>query len=310
MKKPELLAPAKDMDELTRLLDAGVDAIIVGNEQYALRMPGSFSDDTLEEAITEVRKRGKKIYVAVNSLFHNESLQDLEQYLKRLQSLGVDAIEYADPAVLMTAREVAPHLPLHWNPEIIATSFHTLQYWQSKGIKRAWLSRELNLEEVLEMKEQVEIEIGVQVHGMSCIFHSKRPLVHSYLEHLDRTDRVEAYDKEQGLYLKEEKRDDITYPIFEDGSGTHIMSSEDLCILDHLDELIDAEIDSFRIETLLKPTSYNEAVVAAYRQAIDLYVEDEDQYFKKIEEWLSTLEGLQDPKRPLTSGFYFKELIF
>ena len=310
MKKPELLVPAKDIDELTRLLDAGADAVIVGNEKYSLRMPGSFSDDLLEQAVTEVRKRGKKIYVAVNALFHNQSLSGLSQHLTKLQALGVDAIEYADPAVLMVAKEAAPNLALHWNPEIIATSFHTLQYWQSKGIKRAWLARELNLEEVLEIKEQLDMEVGIQIHGMSCIFHSKRPLVDSYLEHLNNKDANKGKDKERGLYLKEEKRDDITYPIYEDQSGTHIMSSEDMCILDHLDELIEAEINSFRIETLLKPTSYNEVVVQTYRQAIDLYMEDADQYFEKVDEWLGAIEDIQDPKRPLTTGFYFKELIF
>jgi len=230
--------------------------------------------------------------------------------LVKLQTLGVDAIEYADPAVLMAAKEVAPNLPLHWNPEIIATSFHTLQYWQSKGIKRAWLARELSLEEIVEIKEQVQMEIGIQVHGMSCIFHSKRPLVESYFRHLNLETAHAGKDKERGLFLKEEKRDDITYPIYEDQSGTHIMSSEDMCILDHLDELIDAGIESFRIETLLKPTAYNEVVVRAYRQAIDLYMEDADQYFEKLDEWMNSIEDIQDPKRPLTTGFYFKELIF
>ena len=237
-------------------------------------------------------------------------LSGLNQYLIKLQELGIDAIEYADPAVLMIAKEAAPNLSLHWNPEIIATSSHTLQYWQSKGIKRAWLSRELNMEEILEIKNQVEMDIGVQVHGTSCIFHSKRPLVHSYLDRLNRDVTNEGKDKERGLLLKEEKRDDITYPIFEDQSGTHIMSSEDMCILDHLDELIDAEVDSFRIETLLKSTAYNEVVVRAYRQAIDLYIEDADQYFEKLDEWMGSIEAIQDSNRPITTGFYFKELTF
>jgi U32 family peptidase len=310
MKKPELLVTAGNLQELDSYLDAGADAVIIGSEKYSIRMPGSFSMDELEKAVEKTHNLGKKIYVSVGALFHNDMLNELDQYLKKLQDLAVDAIEYADPAVLMIAKTAAPNLTLHWNPEIIATSSHTLQYWQSKGIKRAWLARELNMEEVLEMKDQVEMEIGIQVHGMSCIFHSKRPLVHSYWDHIQRDIEKEGKDKERGLFLKEEKRDDITYPIFEDQSGTHIMSSEDMCILENLDELIDGEIDCLRIETLLKPLSYNEVVVKAYRQAIDLYVEDADLYFEKLDEWMGSIQDLQDPKRPLTTGFYFKELIF
>ncbi|RKD23947.1 peptidase U32 [Ammoniphilus oxalaticus] len=310
MIKPELVTPAGNIEELTRLLDAGADAVVVGDEAYSLRLPGVLTMKQLERAVLVTRERGKKIYVAVNALFHNEMLSGLDQYIEKLRELKVDAIEYADPAVLMVAREVAPDLTLHWNPEIIATSAQTLQYWQTKGIKRAWLARELNMEEVIDIKEQSELEIGIQVHGVSCIFHSKRLLVDSYFDHLESDAREEGIDIERGLYLKEEKREDITYPIYEDQSGTHILSSDDICILDHLDELIDSEIDSFRIETLLKPIAYNEVVTRAYRQAIDLYVADPDQYYEKMDTLLASIEEFQDPKRPLTTGFFFKELIF
>lgn len=312
MKKPELLIPAGSISEVQQYLEAGADAISIGNQEYGLRLPGSLTAEEMKEAVSIAHGMNRKVYAAVNTLLHNDKLKGLEEYLLQLNEIGVDAVEYADPAVLMTAKKVIPNMPLHWNAEVIATSINTLRYWATKGIKRAVLSRELNMEEVLAIKGELDLdlEIEAQVHGMSCIFHSKRPLVTSYFQHLGKDAVIEGKGKERGLYLREEKRDDIFYPIYEDESGTHIMSAEDICILDNLDELIDQGIDSFRIEALLKPTDYNVTVLKAYRQAIDLYAEDPDAFFGQLEEWKAEIEALQDPKRPLSTGFYFKELVF
>ncbi|MEW9667272.1 peptidase U32 family protein [Ammoniphilus sp. 3BR4] len=312
MKKPELLIPAGSVSEVQQYLEAGADAVSVGNSDYGLRLPGSLKAEGMKEAVSIAHAKNRKIYAAVNALLHNDKLKGLEDYLRQLQEIGVDAVEYADPAVLMTAKKAIPDMPLHWNAEIIATSINTLRYWASKGIKRAVLSRELNMEEVLEMKEELDLnlEIEAQVHGMSCIFHSKRPLVSSYFHHLGKDAVIEGKGKERGLYLREEKRDDIFYPIYEDENGTHIMSAEDICILENLDEMIDQGIDSFRIETLLKPVDYNVTVVKAYRKAIDLYLEDPDAFFGQLDAWKAEIEAVQDPKRPLSTGFYFKELVF
>lgn len=310
MKKPELLATAGSMEELNQLLEAGADAILIGDNQYGLRLPGSFTLEEMEQAASRVHESGKKLYVAVNALFHNKRLEGLPDYLKKLSDIGVDAVEYADPAVLMSARVSAPGLDLHWNPEIIATSSHTVNYWATKGIKRAWLSRELNMEEITAIKDETDIETGVQVHGVSCIFHSKRPLVHSYFEYQGKEASKESKHIGRGLYLREEKREDIAYPIYEDESGTHIMSSEDICIIENLDELMDHGVDSFRIEGLLKSPEYNAAVVKAYRTAIDLYAEDPESYFDQVDQLKQDIEEKQDPNRPLSTGFFFKELVF
>lgn len=310
MKKPELLATAGSMDELKQLLEAGADAILIGEKQFGLRLPGSFTLEEMKQAVSLVHEKGKKLYVAVNALFHNEKLEGLADYLKKLSDMGVDAIEYADPAVLMSARVSAPDLVLHWNPEIIATSSHTVNYWAAKGIKRAWLSRELNMDEILAIKEETDVEIGVQVHGVSCIFHSKRPLVHSYFEHQGKEAEKESKHVDRGLYLREEKREDIAYPIYEDESGTHIMSSEDICIIENLDELMDHGVDSMRIEGLLKAPEYNATVVKAYRTAIDLYAEDPDAFYDQVDQLKQNIEEKQDPNRPLSTGFFYKELVF
>ncbi|RXT14777.1 peptidase U32 family protein [Ammoniphilus sp. CFH 90114] len=310
MKKPELLITAGNLNEVKQYLDAGADAVTIGIEEYGLRLPGSLTSEEMKEAVAYAHARNRKVYAAVNALLHNDKLEGLAKYLEELRALGVDAIEYADPAVLMTARKVTPDMPLHWNAEIIATSINTISYWASKGIKRAVISRELNMEEILQIKEESEVEIETQVHGMSCIFHSKRPLVSSYFQHLGKDAVIEGKGRERGLYLREEKREDIFYPIYEDQSGTHIMSAEDICILENLDEIMDQGLDSLRIEALLKSADYNVIVIKAYREAIDLYSEDPDAFFERLDDWKEQIEAVQDAKRPLSTGFYFKELVF
>jgi U32 family peptidase len=310
MRKPELLVNAGNLEEIKAYLAAGANAVTIGDERFGLRMPGTFDPADVKTAVEFVHKQGAKLYVAITAMIHNEKLPFLEQYLRELAQIGVDAIEFADPAVLMTARSVAPSLPLHWNPEIISTNSTTINYWAKKGVKRAILAKELNMDEIVEIKEGVEIELGVQVHGISCIFHSKRTLVGSYFEHMGKERSPHEMDKTRGLYLKEEKREEESYPVYEDAFGTHIMSSEDICILEHLDELLDAGIDSFRIEPLMKPVDYNETVISAYRRAIDLYIEDKETYEDQLFDLLGEIEQKQDQKRPLTTGFYFKEQVY
>jgi U32 family peptidase len=310
MNKPELLVNAGNIAEIKAYLAAGASAITIGDEQFGLRMPGAFRLAEMKEAVELVHQQDAKLYVAINAMIHNEKLPFLDQYLRELVKLGVDAIEFADPAVLMTARSAAPGLPLQWNPEIISTSSTTINYWAKKGVTRAILAKELNMDEILEIKEGVEIEVGVQVHGISCIFHSKRTLVGSYYEHMGKERNPQEMDKTRGLYLKEEKREEESYPVYEDAFGTHIMSSEDICILEHLDELLDAGIDSLRIEPLMKPMDYNETVISAYRRAIDLYMEDKEDYEDRLFDLLDEIEQKQDQKRPLTTGFYFKEQVY
>lgn len=311
MNKPELLATAADLHELKLMLDAGADAVNIGGPRYALRTAGRFSIEEIQQAATLVHESNKKLYLSVNSVMHNEDLDGLAAYLKSVAETGVDAIVFSDPAVLMVVREEGMELPLHWSADIISTNYQTVNYWGKKGVQRAELARELNMDEIIELKENAEIEIQVQIHGIMCIFHSKRELVSNYFHQAgQKVDHRSDGLKSRHLFLKEEKRQDQEYPIYEDDQGTHIMSSEDICMIDQLPELIDAGIDSFKIEGLMKPTSYLEQVVRLYRKAIDVYLEDSEAYMKQADEWRREIEEIQPKGRPLTTGFFYKEQIF
>ncbi|WP_339063848.1 peptidase U32 family protein [Tepidibacillus marianensis] len=299
-KKPELLVTAKNLEEVGQLLDSGADAIQVGSEKYALRMPGDFSLEMIDEAIKIAHDKNKKIYVVMNALFHNEMLDGLEDYISRLAQYQVDGIVFGDPAVLMAAKRIASQIGLHWNTETTSTNYQTINYWVQKGATRAILARELTLAEVIDIKKHVDIEVQVQIHGMTCIFHSRRELVSSYLGHTGKEQKETS--KESGLFLREHKRPDEQYPVFEDIHGTHIMSAEDICMIDHLAPFIDEGIDSLKIDGIMHSTDYLQQVVHAYRTTIDQYVEGKESTVSQED-----LAKIQPKDHPFGTGFYFKE---
>lgn len=306
-EKPELLVTARDVDETVQLLEAGADAVYIGHQKYGLRLTGDFELAQIEEAVEKARPFGGRVYVAVNALFHNDRLPELPGYLKALEKAGVDGIVFGDPAVLMTVRENGSKLPLHWNAETLSTNYETVRYWANKGAVRAVLARELSLENVLEIKRKSDVEIQVQVHGMTCIFHSARKLVRNYLSHVGEEATV---DQEAQLFLKERKDEETHYPIYEDVNGTHIMSSEDLCMLEHLPEMIEGGLDSLKIEGLYKSRDYMAQITQIYRKAIDRYWDDPDAFRQEVEGWMEQVRAIQPPERPLGTGFYFKEQIY
>ncbi|MFV9510957.1 peptidase U32 family protein [Tepidibacillus sp. LV47] len=299
-KKPELLVTAKNLDEARQLIHSGADALHIGGKEYGLRLPGHFTLDQIGEATEIAHQNNKKVYVVMNALFHNEMLIGLDEYIEKLAQFQVDGIVFGDPAVLMIAKKVAPQIALHWNTETTSTNYQTVKYWAKKGVTRAILARELSLEEVIDIKKHVDIEVQVQVQGMTCIFHSKRQLVTSYLNYTGQ--EIKNTSQERGLFLKEHKRPDERYPVFEDPHGTHIMSAEDICMIDHLGRLIDAGIDSFKIDGILKSTDYLIKVVQYYRIAIDQYVNGNE-----ITVTTKDIQKIQPKNRPLGTGFYFKE---
>ncbi|WP_046227115.1 peptidase U32 family protein [Paenibacillus dauci] len=306
--KPELLVTVSSMEELRRLAEAGADAFLVGEERYGMRMPGEFTREDVAEAAAYVHAQGKRIYVAVNNLMTNDVLDELPAYIAALRDAGVDGVEFGDPSVLAVVREVAPEMALHWNAEMTSTNSSTANYWGRKGATRAVLARELNMDEITGMMDKMQVEAQVQVHGMTNIYHSKRQLVQSYMEHQGRPVSGDL-GLQRGLFLIEAERRDEKFPIYEDSNGTHIMSSEDICILEDLHLLMEAGVQSFKIEGILKSTAYNEAVVRAYRQAIDAYAADPDRY-EFDEEWLDEVRRLQDPERELGFGFFYKEQVY
>ncbi|RDU35106.1 U32 family peptidase [Neobacillus piezotolerans] len=309
MKKPELLVTPTSIQDIAPLSDAGADAFVVGEERYALRLAGEFSREDVREAIRIAHSKGKKVYVSMNGIFHNEKVEELGDYLAFASEAGADAVIFGDPAVLLAARETAPNLKLHWNTETTATNWYTCNYWGRKGAKRAVLAREINMDAILEIKENSEVEIEVQVHGMSCMFQSKRSLLGNYFLYQGKEMEIENRRLEKDMFLHDIERGN-KYPIFEDSNGTHIMSPNDICMIDELQDMLEAGVDSFKIDGILKAPGYIAEVTSLYRNAIDLYFEDPDKYEDVKGELLEKIEEIQPQSRPLDTGFFFKETVY
>ncbi|PGS50020.1 peptidase U32 family protein [Bacillus sp. AFS041924] len=310
MMKPELLVTPTNLNDIDKLADAGADAIIIGEQRFGLRLAGEFNREAVKEAVEIAHKKNVKVYVAMNGVYHNEILDEIEDYIAFLRDANVDAVVFGDPAVLMSVREIAPNMQLHWNTETTATNWFTCNYWGKRGSKRAVLARELSFEAVTEMKENAKVEIEVQVHGMTCMFQSKRSLVGNYFEYQGKDLEIVQQKKyDENMFLVDHERNN-KYPIFEDQNGTHIMSPNDICIINELEDLIDAKIDSFKIDGVLKSSEYIIEVTKLYRQAIDLCVDDREAYEEIKDELFDKIEAIQPVNRPLDTGFFFKETVY
>lgn len=309
VRKPELLVTPITVEDIIPLAEAGADAFVVGEQRYGLRLAGEFSKEDIKKAIELAHSKGKKVYVAMNAIFHNEKVDELTDYIRFMQSANADALIFGDPAVLMAAREAAPDMLLHWNTETTATNWYTCNYWGRKGAKRAVLAREINMDATIDIKESADVEIEVQVHGMTAMFQSRRSLLGNYYEYQGKVMEVENRKQEQNMFLHDKEREN-KYPIFEDENGTHIMSPNDTCIIDELQDMIEAGIDSFKIDGILKDAKYILEVTKLYRKAIDCCVEDPDLYEDSKHELLTSIEEIQPANRPLDTGFFFKETVY
>lgn len=310
MKKPELLVTPQSIEHITALLEAGADAFVIGEQKFGLRLAGDFTVAQVEEATKLIHAAGKKVYVAVNALFHNDRLDALDEYLVEMQRIGVDALLFGDPAVIIAVRENNVTIPLHWNPETTATNFFQVNYWGERGSKRAVLARELSVDEVIEIKENTKHEIEVQVHGMTCMFQSKRALLGNYFLYRDEAMEIENRKENKNMFLHDKERKN-KYPIYEDMNGTHIFSPNDMCIIEELNELFEAGIDSFKIDGVLQTFDYTVTVTKLYRQAIDTYFEQgEDAYDDIKSELFEQIEAIQPALRPLDTGFIYKETVY
>lgn len=309
MKKPELLVTPKTIGDIEALCKVGADALVIGEERFGLRLAGEFSREDVKKAVEIAHSFQKKVYVAMNAIFHNESIDALYDYVRFVKEASVDAIIFGDPAVLMVAKEAAPDMPLHWNTETTATNWYTCNYWGRKGAKRAVLAREINMDAIVEMKEHADVEIEVQIHGMTAMFQSKRSLLGNYYEYQGKALEVENRIQNANMFLHDKEREN-KYPIFEDANGTHIMSPNDMCMIDELTELIEAEVDSLKIDGVLQTSEYILKVTELYRKAIDLSVEDPEKYEEVKDDLLQEVEKIQPKNRPLDTGFFFKETVY
>ncbi|WP_100402278.1 peptidase U32 family protein [Bacillus sp. FJAT-42315] len=309
MNKPELLVTPNSVEAILPLAEAGADAFVIGEQRYGLRLAGEFNREEVKKAIELAHSLEKKVYVAMNAIFHNDRANELDDYVAFLQEANCDAIIFGDPAVVMAARQVAPTMPLHWNTETTATNYFTCNYWGKRGAVRAVLARELNMDAIMEIKENAEVAIEVQVHGMTCMFQSKRPLLGHYFEYQGKAMEIENRKEAKNMFLHDKERSN-KYPIYEDENGTHIMSPNDICIIDELQEMIEAGIDSFKIDGVLHSPEYLLEVTKLYRQAIDLCVDEPEQYEEVKDELLEKIEAIQPENRPLDTGFFFKETVY
>ncbi len=305
----EILVTPTTVDHAKALFEAGADAVVVGEQQFGLRLAGEFPLDAIAEVKKAAKVLNKKVYVAMNALFHNDRVEALETYMRQLDALQIDGIYFGDPAVLMTHREIASTVPLFWNSEQTATNYFTANYWGERGSKRAYLARELSMDEIIEIKENADVEVEIQVHGMSCMFQSKRPLLGHYFLYQGKAMEIENRTQQKNMLLYDKERGN-RYPIYEDLNGTHIFSPNDMCIIDELEELLDAGIDAFRIEGQLQTEDYTVAVTKLYRQALDAYASSPKEYRAMKQQLLSEIEQMQQPHRPLDTGFFFKESVY
>lgn len=305
----ELLVTPKSLSHISDLIEAGADAFVIGEEQFGLRLAGEFNREDLKAAIDLIHEHNKKAYVAVNGIFHNEHLDAVEDYMKFLHVVKPDAILFGDPAIVMYERELGNTLPLQWNQETLVTNYFQVNYWGQRGANRAVLARELSLDEVLNIKAHSDVAIEVQVHGMTCMFQSKRSLLGNYFMFQDKVMKIENREIKDAMLLYDEERNN-KYPIFEDSNGTHIMSPNDICVIEELEELIEAGIDSFKIDGVLHSEEYITTVTKAYRQALDLYDEDVEAYEDAKFDLVDMIEEIQPEHRPLDQGFLFKQTVY
>lgn len=302
-KKTELLVTAENIEEMNLLIDAGADALLIGGSSYGLRARGNFTLEMIMQASKIAKEKEVKLYLMINALFHNEMLAGLEEFINTVSHYKIDAIVFEDPAVYTIAKKINSEIPLHFSSGTMVTNSQMINFWANKGIVRAELARELSLDEVMKIKKNVNIEIQIQVHGFTSIFHSKRELLTSYLSHLGR-ENIEELIKDE-LFLKEHERPDNRYPIIEDNQGTHIMSDQEICMINYIPQIINAKIDSIKIEGVLHQTDYLVKVTEIYRQAIDKSYTEEC-----IDGLYEQIMAVQPKNRPLGTGFYLKEQIY
>lgn len=241
----ELLVTPKSVKHIETLIEKGADAFVIGEQKFGLRLAGEFNKTAMIEAVDMIHHNGKKAYAAVNGIFHNYHLNALEDYIQFLHEIKVDRIIFGDPAVVMFVKQQANPIALNWDAEALVTNHFQCNYWGQKGAARAQLARELSLDEILNIKAHANVEIEVQVHGMTCMFQSKRMLLGNYYTFQERQMKIKRNIDERSLLLYDEERDN-KYPVYEDYNGTHIMSPNDICLIEELEPLLDAGIDSLK----------------------------------------------------------------
>ena len=304
-RKPELLAPAGDLEKLKYAFAYGADAVYIGGSAFGLRAyAGNFDEQEMAEAVAWTRSLGKKIYITVNIFAHEPDFKELPEYLKLLEALGVDGAIVSDPGVIDLAQEVAPKLPLHLSTQSNSTNSYSIRFWMKHGIERVVLARELTLEEIRDVRTKVDGELEMFIHGAMCMSYSGRCLLSNYLNGRD-ANRGECTQPCRWSYgLVEEKRPGEVFPIEEDERGTYIFNSNDLCLLPYLPMLKELNVESWKIEGRMKSAHYVASTVKVYREAIDtLWDQGEAEFKAGLPKWLAEMDRVSH--RDYSSGFLY-----
>ncbi len=305
-KKPELLVPASSLEVLKTAVMFGADAVYIGGEAFGLRAKAkNFTSAEMAEAILFAHEFDVKVYVTANILAHNSDLEGARNYFAELKQLKPDALIISDPGMYMIAREVCPEIDIHISTQANNTNYQTYRFWHQQGAKRVVSARELSLEEIRQIRDQIpdEMEIESFVHGAMCISYSGRCLLSSYFTGRDANQGACTHPCRWKYAVVEETRPGEYFPVYENERGTYIFNSKDLCMIEHIPELVSAGIDSFKIEGRMKTALYVACVARTYRKAIDDYFESEQKYHENMA-WYKA-EIAKCTYRQFTTGFYF-----
>jgi len=298
LAKPELLAPAGNLEKLKFAVHYGADAVYIGGQKYGLRSNAdNFSFDEMRQGVEFAAKYGAKVFVATNIYAHEEDLAGIADYLRELEKAGIAAIIAADPVMVETAQQVAPKLEVHLSTQQSTMNWQAVQFWKDEGLPRVVLAREATMEEIREMKAKVDVELEVFIHGAMCSSVSGRCVLSNHFTDRDsnRGGCCQSCRWKYDLHADEQS-------VSDPGQNLFTMGSKDLCMIEHIPDLIDAGVDSFKIEGRMKSIHYVASVVNAYRQAIDAYMDDPEAYVLRPE-WIAEIGKAAN--RPLNTGFFY-----
>ena len=306
MRHPELLVPASSLEVLKIAVIFGADAVYIGGEAFGLRAKAkNFSMEDMAEGIQFAHEHGVKVYVTANILAHNGDLEGVREYFTQLKEIKPDALIISDPGIYTIAKEICPEIERHISTQANNTNYGTYQFWWNQGAKRVVTARELSLNEIAEIRKNIpdEMEIETFVHGAMCISYSGRCLLSNYFTGRDANQGACTHPCRWKYAVVEEKRPGEYLPVYENERGTYIFNSKDLCMIEHIPELIEAGIDSFKIEGRMKTALYVATVARTYRKAIDDYLTSPEKYKENMDWYLEQISNCT--YRQFTTGFFF-----
>ena len=306
MRRPELLIPASSLEVLKIAVIYGADAVYIGGEAFGLRAKAkNFTLEEMKEGIEFAHAHDCKVYVTANILAHNYDLDGARQYFKELKQIGPDALIISDPGMFTIAKEELPDIDIHISTQANNTNYMTYQFWWKQGAKRVVSARELSLNEIKQIREHIpdEMEIETFMHGAMCISYSGRCLLSSFMAGRDANRGACTHPCRWKYSIVEESRPGEYMPVYENERGTYIFNSKDLCMIEHIPEMLNAGIDSFKIEGRMKTALYVATVARTYRLAIDEFIQDENLYKKRIPFYKSEISKCT--YRQYTTGFFF-----